>query len=128
MTCTDGQPPTESAFVLRRVTLVGMAKMRISISLDPGQAERIKGAAAEGSQDVSAFMVSAALREAARRARVTAAFADIDAVIAGAEAEAATVEWPAAEDVAPEEAERIRQEIASARARAAAARARRTAA
>ncbi|MFC0865443.1 DUF1778 domain-containing protein [Sphaerimonospora cavernae] len=105
-----------------------MAKMRISISLTTDQAERIRAAAAEGGQDVSAFMVSAALSEALRRARVTAAFADIDAMIAAAEAEAESVEWPVAEDVAPEEAERIRQEIAVARARATAARARRSAA
>jgi uncharacterized protein (DUF1778 family) len=106
-----------------------VVKTRISISLEPDQAERIKTAAAEGGQDVSAFLVSAALSEAARRARIAAAFADIDATIAAAEAEAETLEWPPAEDVPPpEEAERIRQEIATARARAAAARARRTAA
>jgi hypothetical protein len=103
-----------------------MAKTRISISLDPDQAEKIKAAAAEGGQDVSAYMVSAALSEAARRARITAAFADIDAAIAAAEGEAETLQWPPAEEVAPEEAERVRQEIAAARARAAAARTRRS--
>ncbi len=107
---------------------MSMAKTRISISLDPAQAERIKAAAAEGGQDVSAFMVASALSEAARRERVAASFADIDAAIAAAEAEANHLEWPPPEEVAPEEAERVRREIAAARARAAAARARRTAA
>jgi uncharacterized protein (DUF1778 family) len=104
-----------------------MVKMRISISFDSAQAGRIKAAAAEGGQDVSAFMVSAALGEAARRARSTASFADIDAAIAAAEAEAETLVWPLEEDVVPEEAERIRQETAAARTRAAGRRDRRTA-
>lgn len=80
----------------------------------------------EGGQDVSAFLVAAALAEAARRERVAAAFADIDASIAVVEAEAETLEWPPQEDIAPEEADSIRQEIATARAHA--ARNRRTAA
>jgi uncharacterized protein (DUF1778 family) len=106
-----------------------MAKTRISISLEPEQAERIKAAAAEGGQDVSAFMVAAALTEAIRRENVTAAFADIDAAIAAAETEAESLEWPPPEDeVDPEEAERIRQEIDAARAHAAATRSRRAAA
>jgi uncharacterized protein (DUF1778 family) len=108
--------------------MLGMAKTRISISLESAQAERIKAAAAEGGQDVSAFMVSSALAEAARRERIAASFADIDAAIAAAEAEADALEWPSQEGMASEEAERIREEIAAARARAAAVRARRTAA
>jgi uncharacterized protein (DUF1778 family) len=106
----------------------GMAKTRISISLEPAQAERIKAAAAEGGQDVSAFMVSSSLAEAARRERIAASFADIDAAIAAAEAEADTLVWPPQEEMAPEEAERIRQEIMAARARATAVRSRRAAA
>jgi uncharacterized protein (DUF1778 family) len=98
-------------------------KTRISISLTPSQAERIKAAAAEGGQDVSAFLVSAALGEAVRRERVRSSFADIDAAIAAAEAEAAELPQDAL-DVDPAEAERIRQEIARARAHAAEVRSR----
>jgi uncharacterized protein (DUF1778 family) len=105
-----------------------MAKIRISISLEPADAERIKAAAAEGGQDVSAFLVSAALVEATHRERVAAAFADIDAAIARAEAEAEALDWPPDSDLTPEESERIEREIAAARARAAAIRAGRTAA
>jgi hypothetical protein len=102
-----------------------MAKTRISISLDPDQAERIKLAAAEGGQDVSAFMVSSALTEAARRERLAAAFSDVDAAIAAAEAEAETLVWNSVDEVPEEEGRRIREEIEAARARAAAVRARR---
>ncbi len=105
-----------------------MAKTRISISLDPEQAERIKAAAAEGGQDVSAFVVSSALVEARRRERLAAAFSDIDAAIAAAEAEAESVVWSPADEVLDEESVRIREQIAAARARAAAVRARRNAA
>jgi uncharacterized protein (DUF1778 family) len=124
------RPHTAAAdgFVLRSDTMDGMAKTRISISLEPAQAERIKAAAAEGGQDVSAFMVSSSLAEAARRERIAASFADIDAAIAAAEAEADTLVWPPQEEMAPEEAERIRQEIMAARARATAVRSRRAAA
>lgn len=96
--------------------------------MDPDQAERIKAAAAEGGQDVSAFMVSSALVEAARRERLAVAFSGIDAAIAAAEAEAESVAWNAADEVSDEESERIREQIAAARARAAAVRARRHAA
>lgn len=123
-----GQHQHTQGIVLRSDTLGGMAKTRISISLDPAQAERIKAAAAEGGQDVSAFMVASALGEATRRERVAASFADIDAAIAAAEAEADNLAWPPPEEVTPEDAERIRQEIATARARATAVRARRAAA
>ena len=106
-----------------------MAKTRISISLEPEQAARIKAAAAEGGQDVSAFMVSSALVEATRRERLPAAFSEIDAAIAAAETEAESVAWDPAPvgAVSEEEGERLREEIAAARARAAAVRARRNA-
>lgn len=105
-----------------------MAKTRISISLDLDQAERIRLAAAEGGQDVSAFVVAAAITEAARRERIAASFADIDAAIAGAEAEAESLDWPPAGDPQTDESVRIREQVAVARARAAAIRARRNAA
>jgi uncharacterized protein (DUF1778 family) len=105
-----------------------MAKTRISISLDLDQAERIRLAAEEGGQDVSAFVVAAALTEAVRRERIASSFADIDAAIAAAEAEAESLDWPLASDVPAEESVRIREQVAAARARAAAIRARRNAA
>ena len=106
-----------------------MAKTRISISLDIDQAERIRLAAEEGGQDVSAFVVAAALTEAVRRERIAASFADIDAAIAAAEAEAESLDWPPASDSpADEESVRIREQVAAARTRAAAIRARRNAA
>ncbi|MEY9962135.1 uncharacterized protein (DUF1778 family) [Streptacidiphilus sp. MAP12-16] len=105
-----------------------MAKTRISISLDLDQAERIRLAAEEGGQDVSAFVVAAALTEAVRRERIAASFADIDAAIAAAEAEAESLDWPPASDAPTEESVRIREQVAAARARAAAIRARRNAA
>jgi uncharacterized protein (DUF1778 family) len=105
-----------------------MAKTRISISLELDQAERIRLAAEEGGQDVSAFVVAAALTEAVRRERIAASFADIDAAIAAAEAEAESLDWPPASDAPTEESVRIREQVAAARARAAAIRARRNAA
>ena len=102
-----------------------MAKTRISISLEFDQAERIRLAAEEGGQDVSAFVVAAALTEAVRRERIAASFADIDAAIAAAEAEAESLDWPPASDAPAEESVRIREQVAAARARAAAIRARR---
>jgi uncharacterized protein (DUF1778 family) len=105
-----------------------MAKTRISISLDLDQAERIRLAAEEGGQDVSAFVVAAALTEAVRRERIAASFADIDAAIAAAEAEAESLDWPPASDAPTEDSVRIREQVAAARARAAAIRARRNAA
>ena len=105
-----------------------MAKTRISISLDLDQAERIRLAAEESGQDVSAFVVAAALTEAVRRERIAASFADIDAAIAAAEAEAESLDWPPASDAPTEESVRIREQVAAARARAVAIRARRNAA
>jgi hypothetical protein len=96
--------------------------------LDLDQAERIRSAAEEGGQDVSAFVVAAALTEAVRRERIAASFADIDAAIAAAEAEADSLDWPPTGDTPMEESTRIREQVAAARARAAAARARRNAA
>jgi uncharacterized protein (DUF1778 family) len=105
-----------------------MAKTRISISLDLDQAERIRLAAQEGGQDVSAFVVAAALTEAVRRERIASSFADIDAAIAAAEAEAESLDWPPVSDTPTEEFVRISEQVAAARARAAAIRARRNAA
>lgn len=99
-----------------------MAKTRISISLDLEDAERIKAVAAESGLDVSAFLVMAGRKEAARLARIAESFADIDAAIAEAEAEAEALPWPPGDDVDPGELARIEAEIAAARATSAARR------
>jgi hypothetical protein len=104
------------AAVLRRNTVRGWRRRASPSASTPtrpnGPRSRLRRAAR-----TSPPSLSAALGEAARRERITAAFADIDATIAAAEAEAEALEWPPAEDVDPEEAQRIRQEIAAARAR-----------
>jgi hypothetical protein len=64
-----------------------VAKVRFSISVDPEDAARIREAAAQTGQDVSAYMSRAALDAAERDARTAAIFADIDARIASAESQ-----------------------------------------
>lgn len=100
----------------------GMPKTRISISLEPGDAELIKTVAAENGLDVSAFLVAAGRKEAVRLARLAEAFADIDAVIARAEVEAEELDWPPPGDVDADEVARVQAEIAAARAESAARR------
>ncbi|MER6994229.1 hypothetical protein [Streptomyces sp. NPDC000410] len=95
-----------------------MAKTRISISLDPADAELIRKVAAENGLDVSAFLVMAGRKEAARLARVAEAWADIDAAIAAVDAEAETIEWPPP-DLDPDEIARGEAEVAAARAESA---------
>ncbi|TQK52315.1 hypothetical protein FBY35_2746 [Streptomyces sp. SLBN-118] len=93
-----------------------MAKTRILISLDLEDAERIRAVAAENGLGISAFLVMAGRKEAARRARIAESFADIDAAIAEVEAEADTLPWPPDGDVETEDMLRIEAEIAAARA------------
>lgn len=100
-----------------------MAKVRISISLEPEDAETIKAVAAENGLDVSAFLVMAGRKEAARLARVAEAFRDIDASIAAAETEAESLDWPEVSELDEGDIARVQAEIAAARA-ASAARAR----
>jgi hypothetical protein len=78
--------------------------------------------AADSGLDVSAFLVVAGRKEAARLARVADAFADIDASIAEAESEAASLAWPPDAAIDPAEVARIQAEISAARARSAARR------
>ncbi|MFS0693579.1 hypothetical protein [Streptomyces nitrosporeus] len=101
-----------------------MAKTRISISLDPEDAETIKAVATESGLDVSAFLVMAGRREAARLARVSEAFSEIDAAIDRADAEAEQLPWPPDGDADSDTdaVDRARSEIAAARAEAAARR------
>ncbi|MFE0105187.1 hypothetical protein [Streptomyces sp. NPDC059009] len=99
-----------------------MAKTRISISLDPGDAELIKKVAAENGLDVSAFLVMAGRKEAARLARLAESFAEIDTAIAAAEAEAEELDWPPESNLSADEVARIEAEIDAARAESAARR------
>ncbi|MEV0171092.1 hypothetical protein AB0I00_08175 [Streptomyces sp. NPDC050803] len=99
-----------------------MAKTRISISLDPGDAELIKAVAAENGLDVSAFLVLAGRKEAVRLARLAESFAEIDAAIAAAEAEAEELVWPPEDELDEDEVAQVQAEIAAARAESAARR------
>lgn len=93
-----------------------MTKTRISISLEPDQAQRIRACAAETGQDLSAFVAAGALAYAAHHERTREIFADIDAAIDAADIDAADIDLPP-DAVDPGEEERIRAEIAAARAR-----------
>ncbi|MEU3556947.1 plasmid mobilization protein [Streptomyces fragilis] len=66
-----------------------MARTRISISLEPEQAERIRRHAERAGMDVSAYLVHAATRQMAETEAIEEQFAGVDAVIAAAETEAA---------------------------------------
>jgi uncharacterized protein (DUF1778 family) len=99
-----------------------VARIRISISLDPEDAETIKAVAAESGLDVSAFLVMAGRREAARLARISEVFSEIDAAIDRADAEAEQLPWPPECDTDTDSVDRARSEIATARAEAAARR------
>ncbi|WP_327243738.1 ribbon-helix-helix protein, CopG family [Streptomyces sp. NBC_01320] len=65
-----------------------MAKMRISISLEQEQAERIRQHAERAGLDVSAYLVHAATWQMAESDAIEEQFAGVDALIAGAEREA----------------------------------------
>lgn len=91
-----------------------MAKTRISISLDGDHADRIRSHAERAGMDVSAYLVSAAIRQMTEENAIEARFAKIDAVIAEAEAEAASLpELPEATDADLTEDERRRLEEVS---------------
>lgn len=75
-----------------------MAKTRMSISLDPEDAERIRAAARDAGLDVSSYVVRAT-RDAVNRDKWAArktnpVFAEIDARIAEAERLADEMPWP----------------------------------
>ena len=58
-----------------------MPKTRLSISLDPDDAERIRAAAARADVDVSAYVSRAALDAVKRDERAADVFAELDARI-----------------------------------------------
>jgi hypothetical protein len=68
-----------------------MAKTRISISLEPDQAERIRTHAERAGLDVSAYLVNAAIRQMAEAEAIEAQFTRVDAMIAAAGAEGASL-------------------------------------
>jgi hypothetical protein len=85
-----------------------MSKTRITISLDPAQAENIRIHAERGGMDVSAYLVNAATRQMAETDELEAQFASMDAVIAAAQAEAAALpELPEVDDADLTEQERL---------------------
>ncbi|MFJ9555384.1 plasmid mobilization protein [Nocardiopsis sp. NPDC101807] len=65
-----------------------MAKVRISISLDPEEAERVRSHADRAGMDVSSYLVNAAIRQIAEVEAAEAQFAELDALIADAEGRA----------------------------------------
>lgn len=58
-----------------------MSKVRIRLSLDPEQAERIKAHAERAGMDVSAYFVNAATRQMAETEAIEDKFQEIDALI-----------------------------------------------
>lgn len=65
-----------------------MAKVRISISLDPDEAERVRSHAEHAGMDVSSYLVNAAIRQMAETEAADAEFAGVDALIVEAEGRA----------------------------------------
>lgn len=65
-----------------------MAKVRISISLDPDEAERVRSHADRAGMDVSSYFVNAAIRQMGDAELAEAEFAGVDALIAEAEGRA----------------------------------------
>jgi hypothetical protein len=65
-----------------------MAKVRISISLDPDEAERVRSHADRAGMDVSSYLVNAAIRQMPEVEAAEAEFAGVDALIADAEGRA----------------------------------------
>ncbi|OOC56781.1 MULTISPECIES: hypothetical protein [Nocardiopsis] len=88
-----------------------MSKVRISISLAPEHAERVRAHAERAGMDVSSYMVNAATRQMAEAEAADEVFSGIDALIAKAETRA-TGYTPA--DDATELSEGERREVADA--------------
>ncbi|MUL42281.1 ribbon-helix-helix protein, CopG family [Streptomonospora sp. PA3] len=92
-----------------------MSKVRISISLDPEQAERIRAHAERAGMDVSAYFVNAATRQMAETEAIEDKFREIDALIDSVEAEGRELKQPSddgADSAALTEDERRRVETA----------------
>jgi hypothetical protein len=90
-----------------------MAKTRISISLDPAHAARIREHAERAGMDLSAYLVNAATQQMAQADEIEAQFTQVDAMIAQAEVEAATLD-PGSEIVAEDLTEEERQDVEAA--------------
>ncbi|MCP3765742.1 MULTISPECIES: hypothetical protein [Streptomyces] len=88
-----------------------MAKTRISISLERGQAERIKQHAERAGMDVSAYLVHAATRQMAESDAIEEQFAEVDALIARAEQAASGLPAEPDPEPAAELTEQERREV-----------------
>ncbi|MEV0094091.1 hypothetical protein [Streptomyces sp. NPDC050738] len=62
-----------------------MAKTRITVTFEPAEESVVRDAAAEYGLDLSGFLRTAALAEAARQAHIKARFAEVDAISRSAE-------------------------------------------
>lgn len=90
---------------------VFVAKTRISISLEQGQAERIRQHAERAGMDVSAYLVHAATRQMAESDAIEEQFADVDALIARAERAADGLPAEPAPEPTAELTEQERREV-----------------
>lgn len=88
-----------------------VAKTRISISLERGQAERIKQHAERAGMDVSAYLVHAATRQMAESDAIEEQFAEVDALIARAEQAASGLPAEPDPEPAAELTEQERREV-----------------
>ncbi|GAB3452279.1 hypothetical protein GCM10027570_30310 [Streptomonospora sediminis] len=92
-----------------------MSKVRISISLDPEQAERIRAHAERAGMDVSAYFVNAATRQMAETEAIEDKFQEIDALIDRVEEEGRLLAQASGDDDGPGElTEEERHDVARA--------------
>jgi hypothetical protein len=88
-----------------------VTKTRITISLEPSQAERIRQHADRAGMDLSAYLVHAATRQMAESDAIEAQFAEVDALIARAEEAADGLPAVPTPDPAAELTEQERREV-----------------
>ncbi len=90
---------------------VFVARTRITISLEQGQAERIRQHADRAGIDVSAYLVHAATRQMAESDAIEEQFAEVDALIARVERAADELPVEPTPDSAAELTEQERREV-----------------
>ena len=88
-----------------------VAKTRITISLEHGQAERIRQHAERAGLDVSAYLVHAATRQMAESDAIEEQFAEVDALIARVEAAAEGLSAESTQEPVAELTEQERREV-----------------
>ncbi|MEU5024258.1 plasmid mobilization protein [Streptomyces milbemycinicus] len=91
-----------------------MAKSRITISLEPDQAERIRQHAERAGMDVSAYLVHATTRQMAESDAIEEQFAEVDALIARVERAADGLPAEPAPEPTAELTEQERREVEAA--------------